>query len=187
MSNILLDKLDLMKVLPSFMHDDLTTKGMVYAIEKELKRIIESVPICQIYCNLENQSDEILDELANQFSISEYKTSYEREVKIKLIEGCFKTHYQRGTVASVLETCKKIYGNARIEEWFDYGGEPYHFKVFTSNPSSSDEMIKQLTETIESTQNMRSVIEQVVVELSNSQNMYIGSKVFVTDIEHIGV
>ena len=67
-----------------------------------------------------------------------------------------------------------VFGEGVVEEWFQYGGEPYHFKVQTSTINSTDEMIQQLTELIGTMQNVRSHLDSVIVEAVQQLHLYNG-------------
>lgn len=176
-----LNNIDLERVIPAFMREDENFQGFMYALENEMKRIFTSIDLIKLYTNLDGIAEDILDEIAWQFNIPEYEKTFDIETKRALINGCMSIHHKRGTVSAVQEVAAKLFGNAEIEEWFEYGGEPYHFKVTTTNISSSDEMLDLLTRIIKSTQNVRSHLEQVIIEVMNMMEMYIGGIVFQID------
>ena len=91
------------------------------------------------------------------------------------------THCDRGTVGAVERIVQDVFGIATVQEWFDYGGEPFHFRVITENTSASDAMLAELDRIIKETQNIRSHLEEVVVELFQRMNMYVGCRVYIMD------
>ena len=169
-----LDNIEIARLLPFFMREDKNFKGIIYALEDEIKQLHEQTNLIKLYVNLDNLSEDVLDELAWQFNVIEYNKSYSVDVKRKLIKNCLSTHYKRGTVAAVEEVAEKIFGNATVTEWFEYGGEPYHFKVHTENISTSDEMITEFNRVIKKTQNIRSHLEEVIAETMNSMDLFYG-------------
>ena len=182
-----LSEIDLMRLIPVFMQDDETTKAFIAALNAKLRKAASSIEIIRIYENLDMQSEDILDELAWQFNVTEYRHTYDIATKRKLLKKCLAIHHKRGTVASVKEVVTNIFGSAIVEEWFEYGGEPYHFRVRTSNASSSDEMIEELTAVVKATQNVRSHLESVRVEIDNSMELYTGAVVTIIDDERLEV
>lgn len=176
-----LKSLDLSLLLPHFMRNEKNTQAFVYAIQHELNLVTASIEHARIYSRVDSLSEELLDELAWQFNIPEYNTEYDISVKRELIKTSMLIHNQRGTVGAVEKVVESIFGVATLEEWFDYGGEPYHFKVRTTNPSSSDAMIADLERVIKETQNIRSHLEEVIVELMERMTNYVGCVVFVMD------
>lgn len=176
-----LNALELDRMLPLFMREDNTFQGICYALEGEIKQLYEQTNLIKLYRNIDNLPEEVLDELAWQFNSIEYNKSYSMNIKRELIKNCLSTHHKRGTVASVEEIATKIFGNATVTEWFEYGGEPYHFKVFTANVSTSDEMIIEFSRVIKQTQNIRSHLEEVIAETIDSMDVFYGGVVCVTD------
>lgn len=176
-----LNDVDLSRLMPQFMRNDRNFKAFSYALEKELKRLSANIVHASIYSRIDSLSEEVLDELAWQFNVVEYRSEYDISIKRKLIKNSMIIHKRRGTVAAVEDVVTNIFGNATVEEWFEYGGEPYHFKIKTSNVESSDEMIAEITQIVKETQNARSYLEEVIVEIIQKMNLYVGSKVIIMD------
>ena len=156
------------------MREDTNFKGICHALESEIKLLHEQTNLIKLFINIDNLSEEVLDELAWQFNVIEYSTSYSIDIKRNLIKNCMVNHHKRGTVAAVEDIASTIFGNATVTEWFEYGGEPYHFKVYTENVSTSDEMIIEFNRVIRQTQNIRSHLEAVVAETMDSMDLYYG-------------
>lgn len=177
-----LDDVDLFRFLPQFMRGDRNTQAFVYAITGQLKAIALSIVHARIYSRIDELSEVVLDELAWQFNVPEYNLEYSIEVKRDIIKRCMVIHRQRGTAGAVERVVKNIFGEASyLEEWFEYDGEPYHFKVHTSNPNITDEMLHEIERVIKETQNVRSWLEEVIIELMQKMNLYIGCKVIIMD------
>ena len=81
-------------------------------------------------------------------------------------------HHQRGTAGAVEKVVHDVFGDGRVEEWFDYNGSPFHFKVYTSNAGSSDEMLREFERIISTTQNCRSYLEAAIVELFQQMDVF---------------
>lgn len=176
-----LNTVDIARLLPFFMREDKIFKGICYALEDEIKQLHEQTDLIKLYINIDTLPEEVLDELAWQFNAIEYNKSYSIDIKRNLIKNCMNTHHRRGTVAAVEDIAASIFGNATVTEWFEYGGEPFHFKVYTENVSTSDEMITEFNRVIRQTQNIRSHLEEVVAETMNSMDLYFGGFLQVND------
>lgn len=176
-----LTDVDLLRLIPQFMRDDRNAQAFAYAVNSKIAEVTYAIMHAKIYTRIDSLSEEILDELAWQFNVVEYRSEYDISIKRELIKGCMQLHYKRGTVAAVEEAVRKIFGDATVEEWFDYGGQPYHFKVRTSNIGATDEMIQEVTKIVKEAQNVRSFLEEVVIEIIQSMQMYIGCKVIIMD------
>lgn len=159
-----LSELDLMEFLPAWMRTDENAEALAYAVEQQLRQVIFQIGALSIYTSIDTQGDTILDELGWQFNIPEYDSSLPIDTKRKLVKSAILTHKQRGTVAAVERVVSDIFGDGWVEEWFQYGGEPYHFKIHTSNVSAGDQEAAYFESIVASTQNVRSYLEAVMIE-----------------------
>ena len=178
-----LENIDLSAFIPQFLNQDETTKAFIYAICAQLKVVIDDIKNASIYARIDELDEYILDILAEQFSISEYNVTYDITTKRNLIRNCMLIHHQRGTVGSVERVITDVFGDGRVEEWFEYGGQPYHFKVYTSNASSSDEMLAEFERLISVTQNCRSYLEEAIVELFQSMDVYVAGTMAISTVD----
>ena len=159
-----LQELKLSEFLPQYMQSDDTAKAFEYAVQKQILRVVNQIKTLEIYTSINTQPEKVLDELGWQFNIPEYTSTLPIETKRNLIKTAILTHKQRGTPVAVERVVKDVFGDGYVEEWFNYGGEPYHFKVHTSNVSAGDEEAKLFESIIASSQNVRSYLEAVMIE-----------------------
>ena len=172
--SVKLSELDLMEFLPTWMRSDENAKALAYAVQKQLKAIIGQISKLAIYTAIQEQPDAILDELGWQFNIPEYDSDLPIVTKRALVQFAILTHKQRGTVAAVERIVTDIFGNGYVDEWFDYDGEPYHFRVHTSNVSAGDQEAAYFESIVASSQNVRSYLEAVIIESVMQMDLYVG-------------
>lgn len=180
-----LQSFDLFQFLPAWMRDDQTAQALVYALTKQLQAVIAQLQNLEIYTNINAQPDAILDELAWQFNAIEYDPALPRSTKVQLVESAILNNRQRGTVAAVERIATQIFGDAWVEEWFNYPdtpGSPYHFRVHTSNVSVGDQEAAQFSAVVASAQNVRSVLDSVIVETVERMNLYFGGVIHTADV-----
>lgn len=83
-----------------------------------------------IYYRVDELSENVLDMLATDLHVDWYDYSYSLDIKRSLIKDAVKVHRTLGTRAAVDTTLYAIFGDSfEIEEWFEYEGEPYTFRV----------------------------------------------------------
>ncbi len=156
---------DIMEFMPRWMREDESAKGLCYAVQKQLARVIEQIQSLSIYNYIDGQTNEILDELAWQFHISEYTHDLPIDIKRNLVKVAILNQRTRGTKGAVERVATDIFGESKVEEWFDYGGEPYHFRVITSNVDANQNQAEAFRKTIDTTKNLRSVLEEILIEV----------------------
>lgn len=173
-----LNELDIMELLPQYMREDKTAQGIAYAVTQVFKDVVvQNIEKCNLYGRIQQLDEKMLDELAWQFNIPEYIPTLELTAKRMIVKNCMQMHRQRGTVAAVEQVIDDVFGNGYVEEWFNYDKEkPYHFKVHTTNASTTDDMISEFEKIVASTQNVRSVLDAVIIEtsleMSSCQGIY---------------
>lgn len=179
---------DITNILPEVLADNAKTKALGYAISRALKKLMDYCQNISVYAVIDTASEQVLDLLALELNTQYYDDSQSIEVKRSLIKNTLAWYLKNGTVAAVQEAVETVFGDGVIEEWFQYGGEPYHFKVKTSTINSTDEMIQQLTELISTMQNVRSHLDSVVVEAVQQLQLYHGCTIeTVADSVTIGI
>lgn len=172
---IKLSDFDLLVFQTAYMKSDATTKALCVALNDQYKVVVENIEKTLIYPILDNLPEEVIDELAWQFHVDWYDMQAPIETKIELVKTSRLVHSRLGTVYAVEEVAKAYMGDATIEEWFNYGGEPYYFNVLTSNPSLTGEVLKKMIDIINKVKNVRSWLDKIIVDLSVSSNIYIGA------------
>lgn len=113
---------------------------------------------------IDNVSSSALPHLAEQFNVTGYEgwlqTTNTAERRA-LIKTAIAKHYYKGTPYSIRQAIEDMGYSAAIIEWFDYAGQPFHFKVeVTTNGVEIDEPRGQIIEKLVSEyKNVRSVLD----------------------------
>ena len=86
----------------------------------------------------------------------------------ELIKNAFEIHYYSGTFYSLNKALKALYSDVRVREWFEYKGEPYHFKLEldASKNGLSPQILKRSDELINKYKNVRSVYDGASISIS---------------------
>jgi phage tail P2-like protein len=180
-----LDNLNLLELQTSNMQKDLTTIAMCNALEPQFKQLTDEVKLCLIYSRIDELEGAILDELAWQMSIDWYDINADIDTKRSIVKSATRVHRYRGTPYAVEEVIQTYFGDGYVQEWFEYGGEPYMFKVITNNPSVTSELAQQFLKVLNSVKNVRSHLEEIVISLSGEMDMYFGGIVQTGDFLEI--
>jgi len=149
-------------------------KSLSYAIDQEFKRLITAVANVIVYSDIDHQNSDMLDALARQYTIKGYRDTMPLPVKRRLVKQAILAYIKAGTIPAVLEQVQAIFGDADIEEWFKYGGEPYYFRITSSNPALGNESIQDMISAIYGVKRLSAWLDQIIVILSAEFNTYIG-------------
>ena len=127
MSNLSEQKL--ITIVPSSISGDKTIRNISAATDPGLRKISRDTLLLLLLPRLDELPEKIVDALAWQYHVDFYDDAATLEKKRALVKQSIKWHRRKGTPSVVEEVCTAIFKSAKIEENWEYGGEPYHFKV----------------------------------------------------------
>lgn len=120
---------NLLRALPEVLRNDKSMEALAASIAQVLAKRPEEIRYLSIYPRIDELPEELLDILAYDFKVDWYDYNYSLESKRALIKGCFFVHRKMGTRKSVEKALAAIYPGTAVEEWFEYGGRPYYFRI----------------------------------------------------------
>ena len=114
---------------------------------------------------IDSQPESVIDWLAWQFHVEGYELAKTVEEKRNLVKNAIELHRYKGTryaIEKVLETLKL---QGKVQEWFEYGGEPYRFKVDLGiqDREITPELRDKLIQLINDYKNERSWLEELIL------------------------
>lgn len=121
-----------------------------------------SVPIRELWRPQECPA-RLLPWLAWALSVDEWDANWSEQQKRNAIDASVYLHRHKGTPAAVQRAVDLIFSEAEVQEWFNYGGQPFHFRVVSEGAFASEQDYQRLVRLIESTKNARSWLESIVI------------------------
>ena len=153
----------LQRILPSSISGDAKVKDIVPAISGRLAQLGEQAELVLILPRLKKLPEEIVDELAWQYHVDFYDVAADIAKKQELVRKAIARHRYKGTPAAVEEVCSAAFDTAEVVEWYEYGGEPYHFRVRMVQESIPDETaMAEMVKAVNSAKNTRSWLDSLV-------------------------
>nr|DAL52652.1 MAG TPA_asm: tail protein [Bacteriophage sp.] len=153
----------LQRILPSSISGDATVKEIVQAISGRLAQLGEQAELVLILPRIKKLPEEIVDELAWQYHVDFYDVAADITKKRELVRKAIARHRYKGTPAAVEEVCSAAFDTAEVVEWYEYGGEPYHFRVRMVQESIPDETaMAEMVKAVNSAKNTRSWLDSLV-------------------------
>ena len=178
---VTLSTINLIDLQTSFMKQDITTQGLCSTLNPKFQELSDEVRQALIFSRVGELDDVALDELAWQMHVDFYDATAEIEIKRQLVKNALIIHKTKGTPFAVEKLIQTIFGDGYVQEWFEYGGEPYMFKVITNNPSVTGEDASKFIKILDSVKNIRSHLEEIMIALSGEMNLYIACVVHTGD------
>lgn len=152
---------DILKLLPLFMRDDDAVKALAKAVNKLIQDPGAKYKQLRTWDQIDYMDHEQLDELAWELNIDWYSSALDLERKREIIKISDQVHRKRGTKWAVEQLISAYFGPGYVQEWFEYGGPPFEFKVLTTNKAVTDEMYQEFVRIAKTTKNVRSRLEGV--------------------------
>lgn len=160
-------------ILPSVLANQEKVIALGYAINQALQRLITYCEETSVYAVIDSLPDNILDLLALELNTQYYEDSLDVKTKRELVKNTLVWYEHSGTAAAVAELITTVFGEGEVKEWFEYGGEPFFFKIYTS-ATITEEAIEAFNQMIRKIKNTRSHLETVVADRDLKQTLYIG-------------
>jgi phage tail P2-like protein len=157
--------------------DDENIKAMDSGIDPELQKSIGHIPNIEIIHNLvygQITDTALIDLLAARFHVDFYDPDLPLETRAELVLRSLDWHTRKGTPSVVEEIVTTVFSDAKVQEWFEYGGEPYTFKASTYMTDVSEESISKLIAAITSVKNVRSWLDVIEIIREAINMIYCG-------------
>lgn len=174
-----LNNIDLLSLQTSYMQQDQFVKALCKALEPYIKLLDEYTILTYIYGRINELNEEVVDSLAWQFHVDFYDYTLPIEMRRELVKNSIRWHKIKGTPQAVIEVITELFGDTQLQEWFEYDGEPYFFKVDIDviKEVLTKENLKRVFELIDAYKNRRSWLEILRLHLhaKSKANNFIGS------------
>lgn len=171
-----LDNIVWSEIIPQAIRNDTQVQAMSAAVTPQLQDVSQKIEECIILARLDELPETVVDLLAWQYHVDFYENGLTLNEKRRLVKTSIDVHRHKGTPYAVQTVVSAILENAKVEEWFEYGGDPYHFRVkLITGPMTGAETIAKLTKAINMTKNARSWLDGVEFSREIMQEIYIGS------------
>ena len=161
-----LSDINFLKLLPQFMRDDNAVRGLATAIDEIVPGLVASIEKLSAWDSIDKMNDAELDELAWELNIPWYDSSASLEIKRDVVKNSDNVHRHLGTKWAVEYIIKTYFGDGFITEWFEYDGEPGHFRVHSSNPSLNNERLAEFLALLEKTKRASAKLDGISINLA---------------------
>lgn len=147
--------------------------ALSYAFDMQKKKYFDRVRRVYIWVALESVSDDKLDFLAVENRVLFYNPSLAPSVKRNMIRNSVYWYMKLGTKHAMEEMIATYYPDSgtEMEEWFEYDGKPYHFRIKTTLPLD-EKCYAELKELIKNVKNARSRLDQICTLRQLSSTLY---------------
>ena len=158
-----LTKENMMATLPPALRNDPSVTALFEALAEALAARPAEIGRLLIYPAIDTLDEPLLDILAYDFKVDWWDPEYSIEEKRRTLKDSWRVHRLLGTKAAVETAISAIYPDTKVMEWFEYGGEPYGFKLLldATHENVDPERHRRVLERVDFYKNLRSHLDGV--------------------------
>ena len=159
-----MNKLDITHLVPNFILGDKNGWALAKAIEAGLQIYLEKIQGgIDTVLNPDNMPEWRLDELAKDENIFWYDYHADIAVKREIVKNARKVYALLGTKAGSERAAQDFASDAKIEEWFDYGGNASHFRIYSRMGEAAD-YAQAMARSVNDVKRLTSVLDGIYID-----------------------
>lgn len=160
-----LNETDISQILPSSLQADENVENAAKAVTASINKVTAETVNELIMSRIDELPEPVVNSLAWQLHVDTYREDLNIVQKRKLVKNAIKDHKYKGTSWAVKSVVEVLLNYAKVEEWFEYKGSPYHFRVNVSDgPIVNGESLQSLVTAINEAKNVRSWLDGVAFQ-----------------------
>lgn len=152
---------NILTTFPIVLQRDPSAAALAEVTARILARRPEEIDRIRIYPVIGRLDGQLLDILAYDFKVDWWDPNYSLEEKRRVFKASWYVHKHMGTKAAVETAVSAIYPETKVEEWFEYGGKPYGFKIHLNMTGEKwdEERPRRILERVEYYKSLRSHLD----------------------------
>ena len=168
-------KTKLVDLIPDSIRSDPGVQAAAEALDNELQAVSLAINETMLLSRLDELPDTVMDLLAWQWHVDFYEDTLPIEKKRNLVRQAIAWHKRKGTPGIVQEMVSAVFAGGYVTEWWEYDGQPYHFRVEATDVVQDGAAFERLARLINAAKNTRSWLDSIRIKRSISTNILIGS------------
>ena len=122
-------QIDFTQIFPTALQHDPKMIALAKSLTAELLAVSGHMEDVLIYSRLDQLPEELVDILAYDMHVDWYSYEDPLAVKRQTVKDSVKVHKYMGTKYAVETALQALFPGTTVQEWFDYGGKPHHFRI----------------------------------------------------------
>ena len=120
-------------IMPDNLASQVETQAFAYAVGRQIEKLCAYSDAARTYAAIATMPEWLLDYMAVELRTPSYDENYSLKTKRELIQGSLLFYTQMGTPAAVNRIIETIFETGYIEEWYEYDGDPHHFRAYVGD------------------------------------------------------
>ncbi|MGG4470025.1 phage tail protein I [Paenibacillus alvei] len=159
-----LENFELGDLLSDSLKKDENIAALAYALTPIFQDIFSKTKLIQMF---EGIPEHLLDFAAYEEAAEFYDVNMTNDQKRIIIANAESIHKTKGTVAAVEDVITPFFSKGRVSEWFEYGGNPYHFQIYTNEYLKNEQDIAKLFRMVNTVKRKSTRLERVFFNWPN--------------------
>lgn len=142
------------ELLPESIRHDETIRAAAAGVDAGTAEILAAVRGLSLWERLDELSGPILSHLAARLHVDLWDPAWSDAQKRLAIRTSIAIHKYKGTPWAV-ETLLKPLADVTLQEWFEYGGEPYTMRVLVNSSVTDEALYREIDQAVRIAKNAR--------------------------------
>ena len=143
-------------------------------MDQIVPELARSTATLSTWDHIDELNEAELDALAWELNILWYDTGATLDTKRALVKDSDLVYKRLGTKWAVENVIQSYFGDGYIREWFEYEGQPGHFRVYSTNPSLNNERLTEFLNILDKVKRHSSKLEGIYITLTGEMNLSAG-------------
>ena len=121
--------IDFTQIFPTALQHDPKMIALAKGFAAEALKVSGHLNDVLIYSRFDELPEALVDILAYDMHVDWYDYDMPLKVKREVVKNSVRVHKRMGTKYAVETALGSVWPESEVEEWFEYGGEPHHFRI----------------------------------------------------------
>lgn len=155
-----LSQVSFVEILSPSIAGDETIRAAAQALDAELQAVLAASHDILLWARIDELPESVLTHLAARLHVDVWDPAWSLERKRTAVRNAVQVHRYKGTVQAV-RLALEPFADVRMEEWFEYGGSPYNFRVLVDTQVPTEQLYLDIRRAVSAVKNVRSHFEAI--------------------------
>lgn len=187
MAGMKLSTLEFIRLLPAFMRDDAAVRGLSAGLDEIIPGLAQSLSRLTTWDRIDELTEDELDDLAWELNILWYDKAAGIDAKREIVKSSDEVYRHLGTKWAVESVINSYFGEGYLREWFEYDGEPGHFRVYSTNATINNERLVEFLNLLYKVKRASSKLDGIYITLTGEMRLSAGIAVYEHERDTYGI
>ena len=187
MAGMKLSTLEFIRLLPTFMRGDAAVQGLAAGLDEIIPGLAQSIGRLTTWDRIDELTEDELDNLAWELNIPWFDKCAGIDAKREIVKSSDEVYRHLGTKWAVESVINSYFGEGYLREWFEYDGEPGHFRVYSTNATINNERLVEFLNLLYKVKRASSKLDGIYITLTGEMRLSAGIAVYEHERDTYGI